>query len=610
MAKQTKTFDDGTFIYNQGDPSDCAYEVLSGNVELLRDDGDGLARSGVAQPGQIFGEMGLVGGGPRDNAARAAGPVKVRIIQSDGAGDAAAKKPRKSMLGRLIEQLGAAVPAVPELPSETTPDMAAPDDGVPSTELGFFQRVIDHVQPLEGRIEARVALLSGDADGAITKQVVAAFDRFRDIHARLDGKPLEVNFEKNLTTELGRAAKIARRRLRGRQADVLIWGYVSAPGHTVHLHFIPLATWDERVPGDFDLTTDLPLPVTFDQPHAEFLRAATLAATVPTNRLKARMRQDMLIEAAAQIATVETLPADLTAREKAAYQLCHGNIHAATWAAARNTDALERAITAYRAVTETVKMEGSPLDWAMAHKHLSNLMYLRTEGDPTAPGFDESAASALSALEVFSREETPFEWAALQHRLGVIHYKLGFENGHTGVLRQALRCHQNALRVYQKHKTPDRWAEVMSNFARAAQVFGEHVKSLEAMATAANAYHAVAQVRDKVNKPLAWAATQNNLGSALFLLGRKANNPDRIQSAIEAFEGALEVYESREKHRLAAVTAKNLDRARRLLEHVAPDDYMPRDLIDIDGPFSEQPERKLVDFSDIGADRTGNSSFH
>jgi len=37
---------------------------------------------------------------------------------------------------------------------------------------------------------------------------------------------------------------------------------------------------------------------------------------------------------------------------------------------------------------------------------------------------------------------------------------------------------------------------------------------------------------------------------------------------------------------------------------------MPRDLIDIDGPFSEQPERKLVDFSDIGADRTGNSSFH
>ncbi|MBT3909899.1 MAG: Crp/Fnr family transcriptional regulator, partial [Rhodospirillaceae bacterium] len=34
MAKQTKTFDDGTFIYNQGDPSDCAYEVLSGNVEL------------------------------------------------------------------------------------------------------------------------------------------------------------------------------------------------------------------------------------------------------------------------------------------------------------------------------------------------------------------------------------------------------------------------------------------------------------------------------------------------------------------------------------------------------------------------------------------------
>jgi len=190
------------------------------------------------------------------------------------------------------------------------------------------------------------------------------------------------------------------------------------------------------------------------------------------------------------------------------------------------------------------------------------------------------------------------------------YYKLGFEAGHTGVLRQALSCHQNALKVYSKRRTPGRWAEVMSSFARAAQVFGEHVKSLEAMATAANAYHAVLQTRDRKKGPLAWAATQNNLGSALFLLGKKGNNPERVEAAMEAFEAALEVYELRDKHRQAAVTAKNLDRARRLLEHLSPEDYLPRAVVDFDGPFSEDPGSQLVDVSDIGADVAGNSTVH
>ena len=184
-------------------------------------------------------------------------------------------------------------------------------------------------------------------------------------------------------------------------------------------------------------------------------------------------------------------------------------------------------------------------------------------------GYEESAASALSALELFTREEMPYEWAALQYRLGLIHYRLGYEEGHTGTLRQALRCYQNALKVYSKRQMPTRWAEVMSELCANSSGFGEHVKSLEAIATAANAYHAVLAIRDPNSSPLAWAATQNNLGSALFLLGRKANSPDRISCSC-CFEAALDAYKLKNKQRQVLIIGKNLDRAHKLLQDMSP----------------------------------------
>lgn len=596
MDQRKQAFEDGEIIYREDEPANGAYEVLHGAVELLRDDGDGPASAGTFQAGQMFGEMGLVGGGARESTARALGPVQVRLIERDSAADqvqSAAR--RKGILGRLIEQVaGAGAPAAENHSDEGS---------------GFIRRMTELMQPMKGRIEVRVARFGGDPNGQVTKQVLAAFDRFRDVHARPMGRALEINIDKDLTAELARAAKHARRWLRERQADILIWGHVPPPGASVHIHFVSLATWDERMPGGFDLTTDLPLPAQLPGPFSDFLRAATLSATVPVSRDKAKMRLNALPEAAAGI-SMDDIPSDLTTRERAALHLCYGNILTAAWFAKRQPEFLEKAITAYRHVSAAVKMEESPIDWAMAHKHLSNLLYLCADAAGEKTGYEESAATALSALEVFTKDETPYEWAAMQHRLGLIHYKLGYDADHTGILCQALRCHQNALKVYSKGRTTARWAEVMSSLARTAQVFGEHAKSLEAITTAANAYRAVLQVRDRNKTPLAWAATQNNLGSALFLLGKKTSNPERIEAAIGAFEAALEVYEMRGKRRQATVTEKNLDRARKLLEYMEPKNYLPRGLMELDDLFSEVPGSKLVDISDIGADVSGRSTIH
>ncbi|MDD9876548.1 MAG: cyclic nucleotide-binding domain-containing protein [Magnetovibrio sp.] len=605
MARTTQTFDDGAFIYRQGDPSDCAFEVLVGEVELLADDGATEARTALIPPGQMFGEMGLVGGGPRDTSARAVGPVKVRIIRGEQAGPAAEREKKKGVLSRFIEQLG--VPATAPQATDAAPGAAAEAAPAAPAAGGFFQRVIDRVQPMEGRLEARLALLSGDADGSHTRRVAQAFDCFRDINVRIVNKALEIDFDKDLAAEIGRVARTGRRWLKAQQADILIWGHVPAPGATLHLHFVPLAKWDERLVGVFDLTTDLPLPADVPEPFQDLLRAATLAATVPSTRDKARLRKALLPEAAlAAGRAFAELPGELTSRERGALHLCHGNVLAMAWSLARADDLRAAAVTAYRLATSTVTSEESPIDWAMAQRHLSSLYYAEAEAAGEAARYEEAAAAALSALEVLSRDETPFEWAALQHRLGLVHYKLGFDTGHTGVLRQALHYHQQALRVYTRQQTTEQWAEVMSSFAQAAQVFGEHVKSLEALATAANACHAVLQVRDRKRAPMAWAATQNNLGSALFLLGKKANNPSRLEAAIQAFEMALEVYEARNAHRAAAVTAKNLERARRLLEYLTPAYEVELDLAHLELP-SDPGEPTLVDVGDIGAGRSGNS---
>ncbi len=602
MARRKQAYEDGEIIYREGEIADGAYEVLSGAVELFRDDGAGPAHADTFQAGQIFGEMGLIGGGKRGSTARALGPVQVRLINSDTGTHMAQPVARKrGMVDYLIEQIGCGGP--PELmQSEPGPNVESP---------GFIQRMTDLMQPMEGRIEARVANFNGDADGIVTKKVIAAFDRFRDVHARPLGSPLEINVDEDLATELSRVAKLARRWLRERQADILIWGHVPPAGAAVHIHFITLATWDERVPGSFDLTTDLPLPAHFSGIYADFLHAATLSATVPVNRDKAKMRLAALPDAAVRAGmTIDDIPPDMTSRERAALYLCHGNILTSAWTAKRTPEFMAQAMTAYRQVSAAVEMEESPVDWAMAYRHLSSLLYLKADTEKDLAGYEQSAASALSALEVFAKDETPYEWADLQSRLGLIYYKLGYEAGHTGTLRQALRYHQNALKVYSKRRTPARWTEVMSSFARTAQVFGEHVKSLEAMATAANAYDAVLQIRDRKKGPLAWAATQNNLGSALFSLGKKANNLDRIEAAIDAFEAALEVYELRRKYRQAAVTGKNLDRARNLLQAMAPKNYVPREIMDLDGTFNEDPSSNLVDVSDVDADQAGGSTVH
>jgi CRP-like cAMP-binding protein len=73
----------GRQIFAEGDPSDVAYIIAAGSVEILKTTSSGELLLAVLRPGEIFGEMGLVDEAPRSATARAAEPVIATVVRRD-----------------------------------------------------------------------------------------------------------------------------------------------------------------------------------------------------------------------------------------------------------------------------------------------------------------------------------------------------------------------------------------------------------------------------------------------------------------------------------------------------------------------------------------------
>ncbi|MEA3510967.1 MAG: cyclic nucleotide-binding domain-containing protein, partial [Actinomycetota bacterium] len=67
----TCSFAQGEALFDEGDPGDTAYIVISGEIEILKVSGDQSVRIAVSGPGVIVGEMSLLTGEPRNATARA-----------------------------------------------------------------------------------------------------------------------------------------------------------------------------------------------------------------------------------------------------------------------------------------------------------------------------------------------------------------------------------------------------------------------------------------------------------------------------------------------------------------------------------------------------------
>lgn len=68
---QRKVFKAGETIFKTGDKSDLAYVIVVGGVDISVQGKDGEVKIASLEPGEVFGEMGIIDSGPRSADARA-----------------------------------------------------------------------------------------------------------------------------------------------------------------------------------------------------------------------------------------------------------------------------------------------------------------------------------------------------------------------------------------------------------------------------------------------------------------------------------------------------------------------------------------------------------
>lgn len=76
-----RAYNAGDIILKEGDPSDVVYKIVSGDVEVFKEQDGQTIVLGVMKAGEFLGEMGVVDDEPRSASARAKNQVSVIIYE-------------------------------------------------------------------------------------------------------------------------------------------------------------------------------------------------------------------------------------------------------------------------------------------------------------------------------------------------------------------------------------------------------------------------------------------------------------------------------------------------------------------------------------------------
>lgn len=82
-----KLYQNDEIIFRTGDPSDFAYLIQTGQVEILKDFPENTIKLATLNVGDIFGEMGLIDERPRSLTARAVGETRLLTVTHDDFAD-------------------------------------------------------------------------------------------------------------------------------------------------------------------------------------------------------------------------------------------------------------------------------------------------------------------------------------------------------------------------------------------------------------------------------------------------------------------------------------------------------------------------------------------
>ena len=83
FTSQNLSFGNGEELFRAGEPSDCAYVIMDGEVEVMADTEAGEVVAVTLSKNELFGEMGVLSNAPRSASIRAKGDVKALRITDE-----------------------------------------------------------------------------------------------------------------------------------------------------------------------------------------------------------------------------------------------------------------------------------------------------------------------------------------------------------------------------------------------------------------------------------------------------------------------------------------------------------------------------------------------
>ncbi|MCC7260449.1 MAG: cyclic nucleotide-binding domain-containing protein [Alphaproteobacteria bacterium] len=90
---QERSANPGEIIFREGEDSDFAYQILSGQVEIYKSSEKGTILLAKIGEGEVFGEMGLISDKPRSAYAAAVSDVRLRVITREDIASALTGQP-------------------------------------------------------------------------------------------------------------------------------------------------------------------------------------------------------------------------------------------------------------------------------------------------------------------------------------------------------------------------------------------------------------------------------------------------------------------------------------------------------------------------------------
>lgn len=562
----TKEYKAGDVLIGEGAVPKRAYRIVQGSVELTRDV-DGMSMpTAVLDRGALIGADELVDGRAMDDTAQALGNLTVEPISKEQAARLLGKTAPQSKTSKSLsvapgKPRDAQPPrALVALSANTDPQFAEEDHASAVLKPGLLRRILKpDFADVYDRLEVKVSVLEGEIGEQASAHIISELNKRRGLRAKAMNAKVSLQFDGDPIEAMRDLKRAGERWLVDNGGDVLVWGAVTAQGDLIHLRFF---VRDDKLVDQFrmgDGWTLLVLPLPLDAAAAHRLHATLLAAIrskVAGKLLTVRRDLEVLLDEARDYLTEDSGHLDPLARaeDHATIARIFAN---ATQFTRRAEDARAATVLLDKAL-DTFSADGTPLEWALAHRDRAFLGQFIAERANDTDALRGSIVDLEAALSVLGPASFPFDYAALNDRLGMALYRLDFDNGDTATLERALRAFQDALTVYDKRKTPSEWAEAMGHFGQVALVLGRENRNPQMLLKAVEACNAVVSVRDRKNMPLHWASAQNNLGSALFLYGRIAGDHDALRGASDAFQTARAIYIEKGADRLAGVAEKNL----------------------------------------------------